>query len=300
MSDNDDGFDDFFDPYDGLNDLTGDEYVPALEEPAMPMASPPRSPLLTGLIVLLLLVVLTFAFFQLLSDDPSGNDATPTSTTQPEDGETTTTEATNGTQGPGDGSTTSTTTTEPASFDPYEARGNAVAIDDLKLKVDGIGPIDLGTPARQSIGRLVTSLGEPDEDTGPITSDGSYGGCDGGTVRIVRWGALAAVVVIDPDGTETFGGYRVDLRYEGALSSPTADLQTLSGLRAGSSVREIGIIYENFETDIINDPNLGDVFEVRSGTSGALLLWGPVTSPDNAGRIDGIYAPDACTRFQQP
>lgn len=294
MSGNDDGFDDFFDPYDGLNDLTGDEHIPALEEPAAPYAAPPRSPLLTGLVVLLLLVVLTFAFFQLLSGDGGGDDITaPTSTTTP-DIVTTTTEA-GGTTTTGEATTT---TTGAPDFEPYEPRGQAVAIDDLKLQVDAIGPIALGSPARQAIGRLITSLGEPDEDTGPIVSTGAFGGCPGATVRIVRWGALAAVVVIDDDGTQTFGGYRVDLNYDGALTHPTADLQTLSGLQPGASVREIGIIYENFVTRFVVDPDLGDVFEVASANTGNLLLWGPVTSTENAGRVDGIYAPDACGRFQ--
>ncbi len=115
----------------------------------------------------------------------------------------------------------------------------------------------------------------------------------------MRWGALAAVVVIDDDGTETFGGYRVDLNYDGALTHPTADLQSLSGLQPGASVREIGIIYKNFDTRVVADPDLGDVFEVKSATSGNLLLWGPVTSTEDAGRVDGIYAPNACGRFQQ-
>jgi hypothetical protein len=296
MSDDDNGFDDFFDPYDGLNDLTGDEHIPALEEPAAPYAAPPRSPLLTGLVVLLLLVVLTFAFFQLLTGDSTGDDVAATSTTAP-DTVTTTGE-------PGDGGTTTTTeagptTTAAPDFDPFEPRGQAVAIADLKLQVDAIGPILLGSPARQSIGQLISSLGDPDEDTGPITSTGAFGGCEGGTVRIVRWGALAAIVVIDDDGAQTFGGYRVDLNYDGALTHPTADLQTLSGLQPGASVREIDIIYENFSTRIVADPDLGDVFEVSSANTGNLLLWGPVTSTEDAGRVDGIYAPNACGRFQQ-
>ena len=298
MSDNDDGFDDFFDPYDGLNDLTGDEYIPPLEEPAMPLAAPPRSPLLTGLIVVLLLVVLTFAFFQLLSGDAGTGDdiANGVTTTAPD---TVTTPPDGSGNGDGSSSTSETPTTVAApEFEPYVARGNALAIGDLKLKVDGIGNILLGIPARQGIGRLISSLGDPDEDTGPITSTGAFGGCVGGTVRIIRWGALAAVVVIDNDGTEVFGGYRVDLNYEGALTHDTANLATLSGLQAGASVREIGIIYKNFSTRIITDADLGDVFEVSSANSGALLLWGPVTSAEDAGRIDGIYAPNACNRFQ--
>ena len=122
MSDNDDGFDDFFNPYDGLNDLTGDEYIPPLEEPAMPLAAPPRSPLLTGLIVLLLLVVLTFAFFQLLSGDAGTGDdiANGVTTTAPD---TVTTPPDGSGNGDGSSSTSETPTTVAApEFEPYVAR----------------------------------------------------------------------------------------------------------------------------------------------------------------------------------
>lgn len=294
MSDNDDqGFDDFFDPYDGLEDIDTAAPLPMLEDAGIPVASPPRSPLLTGLIIGLLLVVLSIAFFQLLGND-GDPEATPTTTTSTSEGETTSTTT--------DGSTTSSTppesTTAAPGFDPYESRGASIPISELDLAVDAIGPIELGSRARQAIGRLVSSLGEPDEDTGPITSTGEYGGCEGETVRIVRWGALAAIVVIDADGTETFGGYRVDLNYDGALSSDTTELETLSGLKVGASVREIDIIYESFDRRLVVDPELGDIFELRSRNTGNLLLYGPVSSPESDGIITGIYAPDACGRFQ--
>ena len=45
-------------------------------------------------------------------------------------------------------------------------------------------------------------------------------------------------------------------------------------------------------------PDLGTTFQLRSSNSGNLLLWGPVTSDDSNGIVLGIYAPDACGRFQ--
>ena len=69
MSDQPPTNDDTFDPYEGLMDLTGEEPLPALEDPALPPATPPRSPLLTGLILGLLLVVLSIAIFNLTRDD---------------------------------------------------------------------------------------------------------------------------------------------------------------------------------------------------------------------------------------
>ena len=287
------------DPYDDLEDLTGRELVPQLEDPTVPIATPPRSPLLTGLIVLVLLVVLSIAAFEFLRDDADDTDAGPTttvvtSTVAPEDGGTPVTSL------PSDGSTTTAgvTTTAPstAAFAPYEAAGTALEVGELKLAVDAIGPILLGSSAGEAVGRLVASFGEPDEDSGPVVSTGAFGACAGDTERIVRFGALAVVIVIDSDGTETFAGYRLDLAY-GGLSHPSANLETLSGLAAGNSVRQLEQTYEAFKVTILTDPELGDVFELRSRNTDNLLLWGPVSSPEADGFVRGIYSPDACALF---
>ena len=69
-------------------DLSGSENLPALEDPMVPQAAPPRSPLLTGLIVGLLLVVLSIAAFQLIGDDseddPEAANTTTTTTAAPD------------------------------------------------------------------------------------------------------------------------------------------------------------------------------------------------------------------------
>lgn len=291
--DPDDPFEPFapdnFDPYEDLTDLTGSEPVPALEDPAVPVAAPPRSPLLTGLIVLLLLVVVSIAAFNFLSDDETDPTAAPTTTvvassaapSSTAGGTATTSQPPDTTEDPG------------AGFAPYEAKGAAIPISELKLAVDAIGPIALGEPAADAIGQLIASLGDPDEDSGPVTSTGAYGSCDGATERIVRFGALVAVVVVDPNGDETFGGYRLDLAY-GGLSSDAVELETVSGLKVGNSVGRLQDVYERFDVKILADADLGDIFELRN-SSGALLLWGPLSEAD--GFIRGIYSPDACGRF---
>jgi hypothetical protein len=281
-----------FDPYEGLTDLTGGSPLDPLESPHTPQATPPRSPLLTGLIVALLLVVVTVALFQLLRDD-GGVAANTTTTTSPDNTGATTTAGVSTTAGTGD-TTTTTLSAEP--FEPYEAKGEPLTLENLALATDAIGPLEFGTPAKNAMGRLVASLGDPDEDSGPIVSTGAFGTCEGSTVRIVRWGALAAIVVVDDNGDETFAGYRVDLAYKDAFSSETADLETLSGLRAGNSTRRIDEIYPDFDKRFVVDPDIGDVFELY-GSSGALLLWGPISQPEG-GVVRGIFAPDACDRFQ--
>lgn len=287
-----------FDPYGDLSDLTGavedpPPPPPPMEDPTQPPASPPRSPLLTGLIVALLLAVVSIAFFQLLGgdDDSTASNTTtttPTSTEAP--GATTTTTA------PDSGATT-TVTAAPASFDPYVSAGEAVPVEQLTLAVDGIGPIEFGSPAADAVGRLIASLGDPTADSGPVTSTGTFGACEGEMVRTVRWGPLVAVVVIDPDGTEIFGGYRLDLQYGDILSSGATDLATVSGLKAGDSVLTLEDIYSNFQIAYVVVPGLDTTFQL-TGSSGSLLLWGPVTSEADDGTVLGIYAPDACGRFQ--
>jgi hypothetical protein len=294
-----DGFEPL-DPFAELKDLSDADPLPPLEDPAVPAATPPRSPILTGIIVALLLIVLTVAFFQFLSQDD--DDAAAGGTTVPETTATPTTEGTPETTGAPDettGTGTETDATQPGTgvFEPYEAAGEPVALSELTLAVDSVGPIEFGTPARQSIGRLIASLGEPDEDNGPVVSTGAYGTCAGETERIVRWGPFVAIVVVDPDGTETFAAYRLDLNYGDDLSANAVNLETLSGLKAGFSVLQLEQVYSTFDLQYEVVDDIGQTFQLYSANTGNLLLWGPVTSDESTGYVLGIYSPDACGRF---
>jgi len=196
--------------------------------------------------------------------------------------------------------TSTTTTTVPATFDPYVAVGSALPFEELRLEVGGIGPIRLGSAASEAVGQLIATLGEPTDDTGPIPGSDEFGAsCRDAQMRIIKFGALAAIVVVDADGEETFGGYRLDLTYEGAATSASAELETLSGLKLGFSVVDLRRIYDGFDIKLVNDPDLGRIFELRSGSTGNLLLWGPVTDSGNEGtdQIMGIYSVDASAGF---
>ena len=280
----------FQSPYAELEDLTGSEPLPSMEDPSAPVATPPRSPLLTGLIVGLLLVVGSIAVFQFLSgdDEPTAGETTTTT----EGVETTTT-----TSGDGGATTTAapteTTTPVVADFDPYVAAGDPVPIDDLTLQVDTIGPIAFGTEANEAVGRLIASLGDPDADDGPMVSSGAFGTCQGDVERLVRWGPFIAIVTVDADGAETFVGYRLDFSY-GDLNSPATDLATLSGVRAGDPVLRLEQVYETFDLRYEVMAELGNTFQLYGRNSGELLLWGPVTSSESNGIVLGLYAPDAC------
>jgi hypothetical protein len=284
-------------------DLTGDEPLPELEDPLLPPATPPRSPLLTGLILGLLLVVLSIAIFNLTRDNgdtTAGDETTTTTTAAGQDTSTTAGDTETTVAGDTSGAEESTTTTAatPVDFDPYQAVGEELPLENLKLETGGMGDIALGDDAADAIGRLVATFGDPTSDTGPIVSTGEYGACEGGTVRVVKWGALAAVVIIDDDGTETFAGYRLDLTYDGATTSKAVDIQTLSGLKLGYSVTQIRDIYSDFDVEIVDDPAYGQVFELRGG-SGNLLLWGPVSDSGDEGTdiVMGIYSADPAGTF---
>ena len=287
-------------PYSDLEDLTGAEPLPVLEDPGAAPPPPPRSPLLTGLIVGLLLVVGSIAIFQFLSND-DGDDAATETTTTTSDEATTTTSAGDGADTPTttQGVTDTTTGEAIAEFEPYTAAGDPVPVADLALAVDAVGPIELGTPAADAIGRLIASLGDPDADDGPMISTGAFGTCQGDVERLVRWGPFIAIVIVAEDGTETFVGYRLDFSY-GDLNSPATDLATLSGVRAGDPVLRLEQVYEAFDLRYEVMADLGNTFQLYSRNSGELLLWGPVTSSESNGIVLGIYAPDACGAGDAP
>jgi hypothetical protein len=117
-------------------------------------------------------------------------------------------------------------------------------------------------------------------------------------VRIVKFGALAAVVVIDDDGTEIFAGYRLDLTYDGAATSVAVDLETLSGLKLGNNLTDLRNIYSAFDVAVVTDSTYGRIFELR-GSSGNLLLWGPVLDSGDEGTdtVMGIYSADPAGTF---
>jgi hypothetical protein len=285
------------DPYADLTDISGDAPLPPMEPPATPAAQPPGSPLLTGLIIGLLLIALSVAVFQVLGSDDGDTAAAAPTTTTLGDGETSTTV--------GDGQTTTTgdngaTTTSPGTT-PYPPVGDPIPIENLKLKAtgftvtsEGIPNIEFGTDADSAIGQLVSSFGASTQDTGWQVSTEQFGVCAGDFERIVYFGPFAAIVT-KGDGNEIFNGYRSDLQF-GALTNPTASLETLSGLKIGDTVADLKELYSGETVEFSVDPKLGDIYQVIGGSTGNLLLWGPVDGTADADRVIGIYAPDVCSR----
>ena len=299
MSDPQDPYDNlpgWTDPYADLTDLADNTPLPPMEPPATPPAQPPGSPLLTGLIIGLLLIALSVAVFQVLGSDDGGT-AAPGSTTTIGEGDTTTTT--------GDGQTTTTgdnsaTTTTPGTT-PYPPVGDPIPVEDLKLKADGFkvtadgrANIEFGIDADTAIGQLVASFGASTQDSGWQVSTEQFGVCEGDFERIVYFGPFAAIVT-KPDGTEIFNGYRSDLQF-GDLTNPAASLETLSGLKIGDTVADLKSIYSGEKVEFSTDPKLGEIYQVIGGSTGNLLLWGPIDGTADTDRVIGIYAPDVCSR----
>jgi len=279
------------DPYDDLSDLTGDEPMPPLEDPSTPAATPPGSPLLTGLVVSLLLIALSVAVFQLLRDDGDGDGGTAA-------GAGTTTTAGDGTTTTGATSTTTTTLALPPS-EPYPPVGPQIPVGRMKLMSDrirvqdeDIADLAFGDPAADAVGALTASLGDPDEDNGWQVSTGEWGVCVGDLERIVRFGPFAAIVTLEDD-SDIFNGYRQDVQF-GDLGSPASQLETLSGLRAGDTVGDLQSIYADQTVEFATDPNAGEIFELRGAESNDLILWGPIAGQASTDPVLGIYAPDIC------
>jgi hypothetical protein len=162
----------------------------------------------------------------------------------------------------------------------WPAKGEPIAAADLTLKQSAIGPIDTGTPIADVAGRLTASLGE-------ATASGIDGLCPPDESYWLQFGQLTAIFDgFDP--SSVFVSYRYD---EPQGTDPDLGLQTLSGIAIGDTVEDLINTYTQFTIsfEIIDSK---DFFRLSDG--GDLLLWGPISSADPAGLIEGIYSPTIC------
>ncbi len=181
--------------------------------------------------------------------------------------------------------TSSTTTTTIPEPDSFQAVGEPIPVASLTLQASGIGPIAFGDIAPDAIGRLVASLGDP-EETGAAGQE--LGLCDDDEGRFARWAGLT-VTVSGTFADGIFAGYRYE---DEAVPTMHLDLATPSGLRIGDSVSRLNEIYASYQIDYVSSEGT-DLF--RLSNADGLLLWGPVSSVEDSGRVEGIYAPDICS-----
>ncbi len=283
------------DPYRRLRHIEEDDGSWPFDDPGM---APPRTsrmpPFIVGLILGAVLAAGSVFVFNLLAptDEPSAAPTTSGATTTSTPATTTPPATETSSTGPAGTTSTSVATTTTTTLPAIEPSGDPIAVDDLRLAANAIGPLQFGSAGTDVLGRLVASLGEPDADTGPITGDGTLGTCPGDVVRIVRWGPLSVVVTGEPAG---FVSYRLDIA-SGGLDDPAAQLATLSGLQVGDDIATLESIYDSFTISYVEDPELESlVFELRRQADDRLLLWGPISSAASDGVVTGIFSPDSCS-----
>lgn len=244
------------------------------------------APWLVGLAVAAVTVTISIIAFGLFGSSPGPAVGTTTTTTEPTDDNGS--DPGNGTD-PGNGNQV----TLPGDTDPppIEPSGSAIPIEELSMRANGIGPFAFGASGDEVLGRFAATFGTP-VDTGFIVGSGSWGECPGDSIRVVRWGPLNLVVRGEP-GDNQFVSYRMDLRH-GSVTSEVTDMATLSGLRVGDTVGQLQSIYADFDIVFVVDQAVDLVFELRESSDGDVLLWGPVESQSDNGRVNGIYSPDPC------
>lgn len=183
--------------------------------------------------------------------------------------------------------TSSTTTTTTAT--PLEPIGDPIAISELGLGGFALGPLDFGDG--DALGRLVATFGEPDE-RGP--ADASLGLCEGDTGFFARWGPLTGIF-LGAEDISVFEAYR--LAADG--DHPAAGLSTLSGFQVGGTVADLESTYSGFS--IAYEEIDGALHFILQRTSdNATLLWGPVTSAESDGIVEGISSPRPCDAGPAP
>lgn len=180
---------------------------------------------------------------------------------------------------------TSTTTTTTTTLPPIAPEGTPVPVEDLTLGAFAIGPFAFEADA-EYLARLVASLGQPDARVEILPE---HGLCSDEEGFAYTWGALTAMFRIDGE-REILVGYRLD---ETGTDHPTQSITTRSGLELGHNLEKLGAIY--LQSGIaIEDISGAPFFLLLRSTDDATLLWGPVSSTEQSGIVEGIYSPRAC------
>jgi len=227
--------------------------------------------------------------FVLLLNDGNGEPVAITSTTTTSS---TTTPATTTTTSATTTTTSSTTTT--TTIPPIDPVGDPIPLTDLELGAFALGPLDLATDSTDALGRLAATLGQPEATAEAGEADGL---CPGTTGSTYRWSGLTTIF-LDVDGGQALVGYRLAPAPDGAAAD-TDQLATLSGLRLGQTVGDIRSIYANSRVTIIDHAGTPH-FVLQRSSDDRTLLWGPVTSSDDAGIVEGISSPLWCDDGPSP
>lgn len=197
----------------------------------------------------------------------------------------TTTEATTTTAPTTTTSTTTTSTTTTTTLPPIEPEGTAIATGDLTLGAFALGPFGFNDSG-EYLGRLVASLGQP---TSRTEGGEDLGLCSGEAGVAYGWDGFSAIFEIDGD-RELFIGYRLD---DTDSDHPSQTITSRSGLALGDTISRLEAIYLQSGLAFVDIDGKTNFVLLRSSDS-ATLLWGPVSSGDPDGIVEGIYSPRAC------
>jgi len=183
--------------------------------------------------------------------------------------------------------TTTTTTTLPR----IAAEGDPVPLEDLTLGAFALGPFAFEADA-EYLGRLIASLGQPDAIVEALPE---HGLCSDEQGTAYTWGALTTIFRTDGE-REILVGYRLD---ETGTEHPTRSITTQSGLELGHTLERLDAIY--LQSGLAVETISGTpYFLLLRSTDDATLLWGPVSSTEQSGVVEGIYSPRACDAGPQP
>ena len=182
--------------------------------------------------------------------------------------------------------TTTPTTTTPTTTTPTTTTLATLPDAALVLRGDGLGPVNLGDDAEQSIAALTAILGAPPTDSGWFDEQI---GCDIGVqIRDVQWHGLlvefsSGPTSLGPAGKEHVLSYFHTSETEGG---PPLRLRTDRGIMLGATTSELRAAYPDvaFLTSEIEGP----VFDVPGGVSGAMSALG------DSGTVQSIRAGLIC------
>lgn len=250
--------------------------------PAAGAAKTSRRPwIIAAIIAVAVMAVYGIVFGIALSD----TDSTPTTTGNTIGLASSTTETVAPTTVP---TTEPSTSTTAAAFPPIPPVGDPIPIEELTLGAFSLGPLEFGSTTDEALGRLVASLGQPDDLQDIGEEDGL---CPTDVGSEARWGWLTAIFRNDAD-VDVLVGYR----FEPDADQPdheTNQMATISGATVGDTLGELQAIYDPLPVTTKN-------FEGEPGwiltrlRDERTLLWGYAEGAGDDDLMTTIFAPRPC------
>jgi hypothetical protein len=169
-------------------------------------------------------------------------------------------------------STTSSTSTIPATTAPAASTTTIPAVQGLGLSAQGLGDVQFGADADQTVSYVNSILGKPTRDTGwvdPLTSGQS---CPGTTIRLVDWNDLSLFFTDQSpavQGLRHFASFTYGPPITPGKPNPFG-LTTSNGVGLGSTVKALKAAYPAVKILPGDGLSSGPQFTLEQGLSGFL------------------------------